>query len=119
MAMMECPNCGEQVSDKAKKCVHCGAVLIPEEKRYCQECGAELEADTDVCPKCGCPVDDAKESETVPQQVEVTDSEKIKENNSDCGCSSINCCFDCSGCCTGTKEKRGSGSSKKNGRIFG
>lgn len=72
MAMMECPNCGEQVSDKAKKCVHCGAVLIPEEKRYCQECGAELEADTDVCPKCGCPVDDAKESETVPQQVEVT-----------------------------------------------
>ena len=27
MAMMECPNCGEQVSDKAKKCVHCGAVL--------------------------------------------------------------------------------------------
>lgn len=41
MAMMECPNCGEQVSDKAKKCVHCGAVLIPEEKRYCQECGAD------------------------------------------------------------------------------
>lgn len=38
MAMMECPNCGEQVSDKAKKCVHCGVILIPEEKRYCQEC---------------------------------------------------------------------------------
>lgn len=72
MAMMECPNCGEQVSDKAKKCVHCGTVLIPEEKRYCQECGAELEADADVCPKCGCPVDNAKENETVPQQVEVT-----------------------------------------------
>ena len=72
MAIMECPNCGEQVSDKAKKCVHCGAVLIPEEKRYCQECGAELEADADVCPKCGCPVDNAKENETVPQQVEVT-----------------------------------------------
>ena len=51
MAMMACPNCGEQVSDKAKKCVHCGAVLIPEEKRYCQECGAELDAETDVCTK--------------------------------------------------------------------
>ena len=36
--MIECPNCGEQVSDKAKKCVHCGVILIPEEKRYCQEC---------------------------------------------------------------------------------
>ena len=32
MAMTTCPNCGEQISDKAKKCVHCGAVLIPEEK---------------------------------------------------------------------------------------
>lgn len=72
MAMMKCPNCGEQVSDKAKKCVHCGAVLIPEEKRYCQECGAELEAEADVCPKCGCPVENVKESETAPQQVEVT-----------------------------------------------
>ena len=37
MAMMECPNCGEQVSDKAKKCVHCGAVLIPEENRCLSE----------------------------------------------------------------------------------
>ena len=72
MAMMECPNCGEQVSDKAKKCVHCGVILIPEEKRYCQECGAELETEADVCPKCGCPVENVKESETAPQQVEVT-----------------------------------------------
>lgn len=117
MAMMGCPNCGEQVSDKAKKCVHCGTVLIPEEKRYCQECGAELDAEADVCPKCGCPVDNTKDSEVAPQQVEVTGvkiAKKIKENNSDCGCSNINCCFDCSGCCAGTKEKRGRGSSKKN-----
>lgn len=27
MAMMICPNFGQQVSDKAKKCVHCGAEL--------------------------------------------------------------------------------------------
>ena len=42
MAMVECPRCGAMVSDKAKKCVHCGEVLIPEEKKYCMECGAEL-----------------------------------------------------------------------------
>ena len=42
MAMIVCPQCGEQVSEKAKKCVHCGAILIPEEKKYCTECGAEL-----------------------------------------------------------------------------
>ena len=34
--------------------------------------GAELDAEADVCPKCGCPVEDVKESEAAPQQVEVT-----------------------------------------------
>lgn len=72
MAMMECPNCGEQVSDKAKKCVYCGTILVPEEKRYCQECGTEVEEEMDVCPKCGCPVENVENSETAPQQVEVT-----------------------------------------------
>lgn len=43
MAMIVCPQCGEQVSEKAKKCVHCGAILISEEKKHCIECGAELE----------------------------------------------------------------------------
>ena len=57
MAMTTCPNCGEQISDKAKKCVHCGAVLIPEEKKYCPDCGAELENGMDICPKCGCPIE--------------------------------------------------------------
>lgn len=72
MAMMECPNCGEQVSDKAKKCVYCGTILIPEEKRYCHECGTELEDGMDVCHKCGCPIENVENSETAPQQVEVT-----------------------------------------------
>lgn len=45
---------------------------MPEENRYCQECGAELDAEADVCPKCGCPVENAKDSETAPRQVEVT-----------------------------------------------
>lgn len=43
MALITCPNCGEQISDKAKTCIHCGANLIPEEKQICQECGAEIE----------------------------------------------------------------------------
>lgn len=24
MAMIKCPECGQEISDKAKKCVHCG-----------------------------------------------------------------------------------------------
>ena len=31
MAMIVCPHCGEQVSEKAKKCVHCGAISMLEE----------------------------------------------------------------------------------------
>ena len=63
MVMTTCPNCGEQISDKAKKCVHCGTVLIPEEKKYCSDCGVELEEGMKVCPKCGCPIENAVEME--------------------------------------------------------
>ena len=74
MAMIVCPHCGEQVSENAKKCVHCGAILIPEEKKYCTECGAELEEGMTECPNCGCPVDDTlgQETDEKPQKVEVT-----------------------------------------------
>lgn len=27
MALINCPNCGEQVTDKAKKCIHCGCKI--------------------------------------------------------------------------------------------
>ena len=60
--------------EKANKCVHCGAILIPEEKKHCVECGAELEEGMTECPNCGCPADDTlwqKEDEK-PQKVEVT-----------------------------------------------
>ena len=74
MAMITCPNCGEQVSDKAKKCVHCGTVLIQEEKKKCAECGTELEEGVAECPNCGCPVEEMNVSDTQdkPQKVEVT-----------------------------------------------
>ena len=32
MAMTTFPNCGEQISDKAKKCVHCGAILVTKKR---------------------------------------------------------------------------------------
>lgn len=74
MAMIICPNCGEQVSDKAKKCVHCGIVLIQEEKRRCSECGEELDEEDTVCTNCGCPVEavNVSDSQEKSQKVEVT-----------------------------------------------
>ena len=31
MAMINCPECGQEISDKAKKCIHCGKVFVEEE----------------------------------------------------------------------------------------
>lgn len=59
MAMINCPECGQPVSDQAEKCVHCGCDLktshFEEEKRICIECGNELKEGEAFCPKCGCP----------------------------------------------------------------
>lgn len=60
MAMIQCPECGQEISDKAKKCIHCGKVLIEEvlPKKYCSECGKEVSLEAVECPYCGCPLED-------------------------------------------------------------
>lgn len=72
MAIITCPNCGEQISDKAKNCVHCGTLLQPDKKLICAECGIELEEGVEICPSCGCPVEQHTEiTNNAPQQVEI------------------------------------------------
>ena len=61
MALILCPNCGESVSDKAVKCVHCDAVLKQEcedtvQELKCKECDTVLSETDLVCSNCGCPV---------------------------------------------------------------
>lgn len=55
MALMNCPKCGRQISDKATKCVHCNYELVKIEKR-CPECQEIINEDIEICPKCGCPI---------------------------------------------------------------
>ena len=72
MAMIKCPECGLEISDKATKCIHCGYVINEEpivEKR-CAECGSTITDEMDICPNCGCPIEKTKSEE--PQKVEVT-----------------------------------------------
>lgn len=79
--MINCPECGKEISDKANKCVYCGKVLSEEENIQqgirCSECGEILSNNDKICPKCGCPVDEETSERDLkkPQQVEVT---KIK-----------------------------------------
>ena len=71
MALMNCPNCGKQISDKSTKCVHCDYELIKLEKR-CPECQEIINDDTLICPKCGFPIDKTKEeTNNELQKVEV------------------------------------------------
>ncbi len=63
MAIIKCPECGQEISDKAKKCIHCGKVFAEEAltKKFCSDCGKEIAIDAVECPYCGCPIEDIKE----------------------------------------------------------
>lgn len=78
MAMIVCPECGKEISDKAKKCVYCGKVFIEEiqPKKFCTECGREISVDTQECPYCGCPVEKEKTESALLSRI----SEKTKKN---------------------------------------
>lgn len=75
MALYKCPECGREISDKAKKCIHCGRVFVEEKpvngEIRCIECGAVLVETDEICPHCGCPVEKIiKQEDIKPQQVE-------------------------------------------------
>lgn len=53
MALINCAECGKQVSDLAACCPHCGAPV--QKKEYCKECGNQVSETASVCPNCGCP----------------------------------------------------------------
>ncbi len=52
MALINCPDCGKEVSDSAKNCIHCGCVL-KQNLIKCPECGNEVSDSASSCPKCG------------------------------------------------------------------
>jgi len=50
MALINCPECGKEISDKAASCPNCGATV---KRKFCQHCGEAIDNDCVVCPKCG------------------------------------------------------------------
>lgn len=48
MALIKCPECGEQVSSNAPQCVHCGCHFS-----VCPECGKAYVGEPETCSKCG------------------------------------------------------------------
>lgn len=51
MAMIKCPECGRQISDKAPFCPNCG-VAIAGKVIKCPQCGEVYFKDQEMCPNC-------------------------------------------------------------------
>lgn len=58
MALIKCPECGREISDTSRICIHCGYPLEEELNKNvadikCPECGTEISDNTNVCTQCG------------------------------------------------------------------
>ena len=75
MAIIRCPNCKNEISDRAISCPACGIILqkseISSTINICRECGSELRSDYSFCLNCGCPLDTKSNKSSQPQQIEV------------------------------------------------
>lgn len=80
MALIVCPGCGKEISEKASKCISCGYVIKEEvkEEKKCLECGTILADDVTECPNCGCPVEKIEKIQKVEVQ-NVKISKKTKK----------------------------------------
>lgn len=59
MAIIKCSKCGQEISDRAEKCIHCGEVIAKGQPiKICPECEKEVPFESTVCPHCGCPIED-------------------------------------------------------------
>lgn len=78
MAIIKCPECGRQISDKAPACPHCG-IQIAGKIIKCPQCGEVYFRDQEMCPIChhltGAPSDRAiaqgMERQTTPTNADV------------------------------------------------
>lgn len=54
MALINCPECGRQVSDSAVSCPNCGTPINKSNtQKFCKYCGEIIDRECVVCPKCG------------------------------------------------------------------
>lgn len=58
MALINCPECKNKVSDSAVSCPHCGFPIskrhssIPERVKFCYQCKSFYTVNELICPKC-------------------------------------------------------------------
>lgn len=55
MALIKCPECKKEISDKSQSCIHCGCPI--EKELVCNECGKKINKDDTICKNCGYPIE--------------------------------------------------------------
>lgn len=68
MALVKCPECGNEVSSTARQCVHCGFSFV-----VCPDCGEILSDGVTVCPNCGCALEKVAASQSEKQPATQSD----------------------------------------------
>lgn len=63
MALIKCPNCQKNISDKALNCPACGFKINTETLMTCAECGGLIFPDELVCSNCGYPIENHLDTE--------------------------------------------------------
>ena len=48
MAIIQCPECGKEISDQSERCIHCGVPIY-----VCPKCGNLASGKLKFCPRCG------------------------------------------------------------------
>ena len=64
MALINCSECGKEISDKATSCPNCGAPTsnVSANTKFCKHCGESIDKECLICPKCGKQVEEIKNS---------------------------------------------------------
>ena len=79
--IIKCPECGHQVSDRAKTCPSCGVDIVGKVTR-CPDCGEYIFKDDHECPNCHCSINAAAtESNPSSQNTQSGQNDQISQNN--------------------------------------
>ena len=66
MAIINCEECGKEISDRATSCPYCGAPtgnIQQSNTKFCKHCGEIIDKECVVCPKCGKQVEELSNSD--------------------------------------------------------
>ena len=63
MAVINCPECNEKISNTVKQCVHCGASIV-----ICPECGTAFVEGVKLCTECGYEFKKKNEKSTIKKE---------------------------------------------------